>query len=234
LDKKNHAYTAAEKDTPEYRAHFQRDVYTFFSAGLKDDLRIKAMSGSNPPLTAVDLRRVASTVEAQADQELSHKAAISEIRNQVEEGEREEDEGNLEVNAIRGRQGFRRGGNRGRGNNQNAAPRRGRGGGGFQQRRGGNQQFRGGRGRGQNRTQLNCFNCQGYGHYSFECSSEPRNRQNPQNFRGGFQRQNGQNAPRYPQRQQQGDQNGNAQGAQAVAEYQAAPLEWGFDHLNFH
>lgn len=87
VDMKNHTYSVAEKLEAEYKTHFLVDVYTFFSAGLKEDIRIKAMSGGTPPRTAADLRTAAANIEAQMNKE-KPKVEVLEINHLVEQIEK--------------------------------------------------------------------------------------------------------------------------------------------------
>ena len=63
LDKKNFSYTAAEKQTLNYRNHFNVDIYTFFAAGLKEVIRTRTMGSVAPPRTIDALLTAARSVE---------------------------------------------------------------------------------------------------------------------------------------------------------------------------
>ena len=177
MDKKNHGYTADEKQQAPYQDALLRDIFTFFSAGLKQDIVDKAMAGANPPRTAADLLRAARIVEVQLEKEKSHKLLVSAVSTEEEKKLVPETSAataasklEQEVAALQegfkslrgqwnGRRNFRqRGGFRGR-----SFGGRGNFGRGFQQRSGNP------RGRPAN---LTCFKCNGTGHYSFECPSQ--------------------------------------------------------------
>ena len=46
VDKKNHGYSPLAKSKQTYKEHFMRDVFVFFSAGLKEDIRLRATGGT--------------------------------------------------------------------------------------------------------------------------------------------------------------------------------------------
>ena len=162
MDKKNHGYTAAQKLEPAYQTALMVDVYTFFSAGLKQDIVEKAMAGANPPRTAADLLRTARIIEIQAEKDKPAKAFAAETAPPKEDPKEPNKEENLlqEIAALK--EGFKKlqgsyGNQRGRGYS------RGR--------------FRGGFSRGRGRSPgtfrqtsaVTCYNCQGTGHYRSEC-----------------------------------------------------------------
>jgi hypothetical protein len=49
MDKKNYRATEREKNTEAYRAQLKDDTYTWFAAGLNEEVRIAALGGVEPP-----------------------------------------------------------------------------------------------------------------------------------------------------------------------------------------
>jgi hypothetical protein len=65
MDRKNHRATEHTKSTAVYKEKLIDDVFTFFAAGMREDLRMAAMGGPNPPLTADTLLTAARNAEKQ-------------------------------------------------------------------------------------------------------------------------------------------------------------------------
>lgn len=164
VDGKNHTYTIQQKSEAGYKAHFLNDVYTFFSAGMLEEIRIKAMSGSDPPRTAVALKTVAANVEIQLQKEKANKmveleemeAKVKKLEAELAEVKITEESGNEAsceaVQTIRG------------GKNQ-----------------GGRNAFRRG-----GKANVTCYTCRNRGHYSYECRrGSYRGGRNRGTFRGG-------------------------------------------------
>ena len=166
IDRMNHKVKPAEKREKGYQDLFEVQLFTFFSAGMKEDIRIKAMSGKDPPTTAEEMRTAAQTIEAQGSkqkqalaelgiEEVTEKMKKAKIKKEEEKNEDQEE--GVEALQVRGRRG-RGGGARGQGR--------------------------------KSQKEVTCFNCQQKGHYSFDCQRKPAQRGRGRgNFRGG----NGQN-----------------------------------------
>ena len=63
LNKKNSEVAAATKNTPEWRDQLNRDIYTFFAAGLPRYIRDATVGSAAPPATADELLKAAQIVE---------------------------------------------------------------------------------------------------------------------------------------------------------------------------
>ena len=63
MDRKNYRATAAEKLLAPYREKLTQDTYTFFAAGLLEDIRRQALGGPVPPDNANDLLKAARNAE---------------------------------------------------------------------------------------------------------------------------------------------------------------------------
>ena len=176
MDKKNHAYTIAEKQDDAYQDALMRDVYTFFSAGMKAEIIDKAMAGADPPRTAANLLRAARIVEIQFEKERSSKllnTSAAEVKLPDKQAEEVPKAKTLEQEVALLQEGFKglrnslqtnRGGFRGRnfrgrgfygGNRGSTRP--------FGQRGGGNPFSR------PPPSTITCFRCNGQGHYSYQC-----------------------------------------------------------------
>ena len=64
LDRKNHAYTAAQKREEAYLTAFRADLVTFFLGGLKESISKKVMGVPNPPDTPAGALQAARAAEA--------------------------------------------------------------------------------------------------------------------------------------------------------------------------
>lgn len=67
VDKKNFTYSAAEKQEASYLKGFKADIYTFFGAGLREEIRKKVLSIPKPPTNHEELLEAAKIVESQED-----------------------------------------------------------------------------------------------------------------------------------------------------------------------
>jgi hypothetical protein len=115
VDLKNSGWTPAEKRTPEYQAHFQRDIFLFLAAGLSTYLRSRTLGAAVPPVDADALLRSARSIEAEllrGKKTSSNVASVAETAEGVEQHAHDagEDEGaltrqvaalQLEVQAMR-------------------------------------------------------------------------------------------------------------------------------------
>lgn len=63
IDRKNFLYTEAEKATAEYQRKLAQDIYTFFAAGLHEDIAQQALGGPTPPTDEEGLLRAARNAE---------------------------------------------------------------------------------------------------------------------------------------------------------------------------
>lgn len=63
MDVKNFRATEEEKLLPAYRARLHDEVFTFFGAGLQEEIRIQAMGGPTPPKTDTALLEAARNAE---------------------------------------------------------------------------------------------------------------------------------------------------------------------------
>jgi hypothetical protein len=63
MDRKNYRATADEKDGVAYKTRLTDDVFTFFAAGLHEDVRLQALGGPTPPVTANTLLSAARNAE---------------------------------------------------------------------------------------------------------------------------------------------------------------------------
>ena len=169
VDLKNHAYTAAQKAEAAYQVHFMADVYLFFSSGMKDEIRLKAMSGSDPPTTAADLLTTAVTVETQMKNDKIPKYAVLSTEGAEKKAKSPTEPENdtpwsAEMAMLTKKV-------------EEMSTRR------FQNKRGRGYGDTRGRGRGRGRKQdVTCYNCRMRGHYAFECR-QPRT---GGGSRGGF------------------------------------------------
>lgn len=65
MDRKNFRATLQEKETAEYRNRLRDDSYTWFAAGLQEDIRMAALGGVHPPQTLDDLLMAARNAETE-------------------------------------------------------------------------------------------------------------------------------------------------------------------------
>ena len=183
VDRHNFTYTLEQKKEDAYQGLFRMQQYTYYWAGLKDQIKSK-VSGARPPANIDELLQFARNVEKEL------KMTTEPTKLQVEE--------TSGINAVyrprgsgRGNRGSSRGGFQSRGGQQQR--------GGFQPRGG---QARG-RGRGwqqpsqqQHQQQQVCFHCGMPGHFKQDCPvmkfqiqnniSLPGNQNNRGRRRGSF------------------------------------------------
>jgi hypothetical protein len=81
MDRKNHRATEHEKNTADYKTKLIDDVFTFFAAGMQEDLRMAAMGGPQPPLTAETLLTAARNAEKQK-QKMKKPKFLTEIESE--------------------------------------------------------------------------------------------------------------------------------------------------------
>ena len=151
IDKKNYNYTTQEKTGADYLNNIEKDIYTFFGAGLLEIYRQGTLGGVNPPKTSNTLLTAAVAVEREHKRNQKHAEvhAVGAVKAPVTS----ETDGK-QMSAILSQLKRLNAGGRGGGNSP-------RGGGQGAQAQGGSTDFK-------------CFNCQGYGHYIDRCSSSPR------------------------------------------------------------
>ena len=85
MDRKN--YVQKDKEDPAYREALKRECFTFFAAGLQDDIRLQAMGGPNPPVTAEGLLTAARNAETERRRNKKPKQIL-----QLDEGEKKEED----------------------------------------------------------------------------------------------------------------------------------------------
>ena len=207
VDKKNHVYTVAEKLDPAYLQAFQRDVYTFFSAGMKDEIRMQAMAGADPPRTAETLLQAAVSVEIQSRKTKPFQVtSVTPEDNPPGSASKEEDKKVASVEGDRMKSLEEKiealttqfkGRGQGRGNRRGQGGRSSNRGGrqwqnrGYQGQNNGGYQGQNNGGQGQNGASskpaslVTCYTCKGSGHYSFECPSNSSNVRGKYRGRGG-------------------------------------------------
>ena len=160
VDLKNHHYTAAQKLEDAYEAHFLRDAYIFFSAGMREDLKIKAMSGTDPPTTADALLTAATAIETQMEGDKPPKYAVLGVQDTSGQ---EEVSATVAPNVPAWQVAIETLTKTVEAMSVSRPP--------FQRQRG-----RGGRGNGRGRGRKQdviCYNCRKKGHYAYECR-QPR------------------------------------------------------------
>jgi predicted component of type VI protein secretion system len=63
MDRKNYRATEEERETETYKKRLEDDTYTFFAAGMHEELRLQALGGVEPPATARELLRAARNAD---------------------------------------------------------------------------------------------------------------------------------------------------------------------------
>ena len=81
LDRKNHSYTAVQKQGAQYLAHFEVELYTFFGAGLRDAIRARTLGAAVPPVNADALLLAARSVESDLARVKSSGFSVAEVIN---------------------------------------------------------------------------------------------------------------------------------------------------------
>jgi len=82
VDKMNHLVDEEDKQSDLYRRTYDHYVYTFFSAGLNESVRRKALATNNPPTEAKALLKSAKIIEAEESQkQIATVSHIDELNN---------------------------------------------------------------------------------------------------------------------------------------------------------
>jgi hypothetical protein len=83
VDKAHYTYTAAQKETPEYKAQFRAFVFIWFSKGLRDEIRTRVMASATPPTEMGPMleaaRKVESELKRAAEKAKTDTASLSAI-----------------------------------------------------------------------------------------------------------------------------------------------------------
>ena len=79
MDRKNFNATDVVKKSKIYRDNLQSDTFTFFAAGMRDEIRKQALGGPDPPKTAPELLRAAKNSEGEAKRVKSAPKYLSEL-----------------------------------------------------------------------------------------------------------------------------------------------------------
>ena len=87
LDRKNFHVSDMVKKTEEYRTNLRSDTFTFFAAGMRDEIRKQALGGPAPPTTAPELLRAAKNSEGEIKRVKPAPKYLSEMEAGREEGE---------------------------------------------------------------------------------------------------------------------------------------------------
>ena len=88
MDRKNQALPIAQRQGPNYQVQLLNDVYTWFGAGLKEEIRAMCLGGPAPPITADTLLRAAKNAEKESQRKSSARGKMMEEVQQDEEVER--------------------------------------------------------------------------------------------------------------------------------------------------
>lgn len=151
LDKKNHHVTPQDKTAAAYQNSLAHDIYTFFAAGLHENIRVRAFSGAEAPTTAVTLLAAAKNAETQMHKDKKVFMVLEKKETATETGEksREEEIADLtkRIEALHGKKTAKRGMGYKRGS---------------------------GRGSSAAREEMTCFRCGGKGHFQGQCASPPK------------------------------------------------------------
>ena len=142
MDHKN--YNVVDKDTDEYRQRLEADIFIFFGAGLKTEIRIQAMGGMNQPRTVEALLRAARNAELERKRQKVPKSILtlsegSASERQACEAEEKTDGETLTLSSVAA---------------QIDALKR--------------------QVAGRGKSQGKCFNCYQFGHYAAQCTAPPK------------------------------------------------------------
>jgi hypothetical protein len=162
VDRKNHTYTPAQKTTADYRAAMMADVFIFFGAGLREEIRNRTLGTPTPPLTAEALLNAARAIEVDMTRQAAQRQLLEVSTNVVPE-----DNSSLEHQIAELRQQI-----------SSWTISRGRGG------RQGPPMANRGRGGQRDISQVQCFRCKNWGHYANKC---PSRQDGKTSSRGRFQ-----------------------------------------------
>ena len=84
MDRKNYRNTAASRLAPAYKEKLKIDTYTFFAAGLQEDIRRQALGGPTPPGTCELLLTAAGNAELEKRKATAKPKYLSEISGEPE------------------------------------------------------------------------------------------------------------------------------------------------------
>ena len=83
MDRKN--YNVEDKETPAYRNRLKEDIFIFFGAGLRSELRIQALGGPTQPRTATNLLKAARNAELERKKQKTPKQLLGMAQAAAEE-----------------------------------------------------------------------------------------------------------------------------------------------------
>lgn len=83
VDRKNFCYTPAQKKAASYQVTFANDIYTFFGAGLREEIKQRVLSIPNAPTEHQSLLKAARLVEASERKAQNKKRAVLEMQQQM-------------------------------------------------------------------------------------------------------------------------------------------------------
>ena len=84
MDRKNYRDTPADRREPAYKEKLKMDTYTFFAAGLQEDIRRQALGGPSPPATCELLLTAARNAELEKRKATTKPKYLSEITGEGE------------------------------------------------------------------------------------------------------------------------------------------------------
>ena len=85
IDRKNFTYTEQEKRTADYLRRLSQDIYTFFAAGLTEEIAQQALGGPTPPTTEEGLLQAARNAEQERKKNKKPKYLAAMVEAAAEE-----------------------------------------------------------------------------------------------------------------------------------------------------